>query len=495
MTKDTVKNYTLYKLRFWIGYGALLIILASVLVFAALYVPGGFTPAEQQSALRSASLSLSHPETLLIVDLPYHALQRLSMSVFGLDSFSVTLPSLLFGLLAAIGIVLVISRRFSHTVGILTGGIITISAFFISLSATGDPTVMMVFWPVALLTIASFGINRRKLHPAAIYIGSITAALSLFTPFSIYILLALLIGGLLHPHIRYLFRKAPPEAIWTGAVIIAVALGVIAYGAYRDITLLTDLLYRSSHFSLDILANATLIGSQLIDFSSTSTTTTGLLAPVFGLSALTLAGVGVYSLAYWRHSVVSYIVFSWTLMLIPILLLNPTSLALLIVPLTFLVAAGSNYLLRYWYKLFPRNPYARIFALMPVTILFACIILSGVTRYFYAFHYYAPLANAPSHDTTLVERELRDNPSATLLVAPSEKPWYRLYLDANHLDDVALSDSTNRLIHGGALTDDVIATKASSLTTSSAFIPSSVTAWSNYQGSSDRLYIYKKTAR
>lgn len=495
MTKDTVKDYMLYKLRFWIGYGALLIILASVLVFAALYVPGGFTPDEQASALRSASLSLSHPETLLVVDLPYHALQRLSISVFGLSSFSVTLPSLLFGLLAAIGIVLVISRRFSHTVGILTGGIITISAFFISLAATGAPTIMMVFWPVALLTIASFGVNRRKLHPAAVYIGSVVAALSLFTPFSIYILLALFIGGLLHPHIRYLFRKTPTEAIWTGAVVIAAALGIIAYGAYRDIALLTDLVYRSSHFSLNILANTILIGTQLVDFSSTSTTNTGLLAPVFGLSALTLAGVGVYSLAYWRHSVVSYIVFSWTLMLIPILLLNPTSLALLIVPLTFLVAAGSNYLLRYWYKLFPRNPYARVFALMPVTILFACIILSGVTRYFYAFHYYAPLANAPSHDTSLVEQELRDHPSATLLVAPSEKPWYRLYLDSNHLDNVALTDSTDRLLRTGSLTDDVIATKASNLTTSGALLPSRVTAWSNYEGSSDRLYIYKKTEK
>lgn len=494
MTKDTVKDYTLYKLRFWIGYGALTALLIGLLAFAALYVPGGFTLAEQASALRSASLSLSHPETLLVADLPYHALQKLSIHLLGLSKLSVTLPSIIFGLLSAVGIVLVLSRRFSRTVGILAGGIVTVSAFFISLAATGTPDIMMVFWPIALLTVATYGVRHKTLHPAAVYLGSTIAGLSLFTPFSIYILFALLIGGLLHPHIRYLFRKTPTKALWMGSMVIAVSLACIAYGVYRNPSLIGELLYKSSHFSTDILANITLLGMQLIDFSSQSTATTGLLAPVFGLSALTLAGVGLYSLLYWRHSVVSYIIFSWTLLLLPVLILNPTSLALLIVPLTFLVAAGSSFLLRYWYKLFPRNPYARVFALVPITILFACVIVSGSIRYFYAFHYYAPLANASSHDTTLIARELRSLPSATVLVAPSEQPWYRLYLDSHHMNNVTLIDTskTIRRTSDTPLNNNIIATKASDITATS-LRPAKIVAWSNFNGDSDRLYIYKKT--
>lgn len=494
MTKDTVKNYTLYKLRFWIGYSMLLMVLVGVLLFAALYVPGGFTAEERASALQSSSLKLADPSSLLIIDLPYHAVQKLSISLFGLSGFSVTLPSVVFGLLAAVGIVLVLSRRFSKTVGILVGGIITISAFFISLATSGTPGIMLVFWPVALLTVASYGVRGKTLHPAAVYIGSFVAALSLFTPFSVYILLALLIGGLLHPHIRYLFRKTSPQSIWTGALIVAAACAAIGYATYQHPVFLAELVYKSAHFSTDIMTNLHLLAMQLIDFSSASTATTGLLAPVFGLSALTLAAVGLYSLLYWRHSVVSYIVFSWTLLLVPILLLNPTSLALLIVPLTFLVAAGSNFLLRYWYKLFPRNPYARVFALVPITILFACVILSGTTRYFYAFHYYAPLANASSHDSTLVDAALRKYPSATLLVAPDEKAWYRLYLDSHELRDISLTDSLARVTKAGSLSDSVIATRASAIV-GSQLRPTQVVAWSNLEGNSDRLYIYLQGTR
>ena len=494
MTKDTVKNYTLYKLRFWIGYGSLTLLLASVLVFAALYVPGGFTEAEQQSALRSASLNFNQPSSLLVVDLPYHALQKLSIALLGLSSFAVKLPSLVLGIMTAVGVVLVLSRRFSKTVSILTAGILMISAQFISLATTGTPQIMFVVWPVALLLVASLGIRNKQIHPVAVYIGSIIAALSLFTPFSIYILLALAIGGLLHPHIRYIFRKSSLHAIWAGSAIIVAMLSLIGYVSYKNYEFLAQLLYKTSHFSLDITENLRLIAMQLIDFSSSSTAQTGLLTPIFGLTVLVLAGIGVYSLLYWRHSVVSYVIFSWTLLLVPILLFNPTSLPLLIVPLTFLVAAGTNFLLRYWYKLFPRNPYARVFALAPVTILFACIIMSGSVRYFYAFHYYAPLANASSHDLELIQQEIKKRPSATLLVSKEEKPFYRLYLDSHDLNSTRLVDSTYTLLYDGKLTDDVIATRASQII-STRFEVRQIVANSEATDASDRLYIYKKDTK
>lgn len=494
MTKDTVKNYTLYKMRFWIGYGSLTLLLAGVLVFAALYVPGGFTGAEQQSALRSASLNLNDLSSLLIVDLPYHALQKLSIALLGLSSFAVKLPSLVLGILTAVGVVLILSKRFSRTVSILTAGILMISAQFISLATTGTPQIMSVFWPVLLLLIASFGIRNKQIHPSAVYAGSIVAALSLFTPFSVYILLALALGGLLHPHIRYIFRRSSRHAIWIGSAILFAMLGLIGYISYKNYDFLAHLLYKTDDFSFSVLENLKLIAMQLVDFSSSSTAETGLLTPIFGLTVFVLAGIGVYSLLYWRHSVVSYMIFSWTLLLVPILLFNPTSLPLLIVPLIFLVAAGTNFLLRYWYKLFPRNPYARVFALAPVTILFACIIMSGSIRYFYAFHYYAPLANASSHDLELIQQEITKRPSATLLVSKDERPFYQLYLDSHDINSTRLVDSTYTLLYDGKLTDDVIATRASQII-STRFEVSQIVANSRAMDASDRLYIYKKDTK
>lgn len=494
MAKQTIKNYTLYKLRFWLGYTFLAIATICVLVFAALFVPGGFTPEEQQSALQSASLSLAQPESLLIVDLPYHALQKLSLSAFGLSSISVKLPSLLLGFVIAAGLVLVLRRRFTQTASILAAGIIVVSAFFISLATTGTPVVMLVFWPVALLLVASFGVKNRTLQPVAIYIGSVVAALSLLTPFGIYVLVSLLIASLLHPHTRYLFRKASRPAIVFGSSTIAVAAGVVAYASYKDFSFLENLLYQSSRFSLDIVANLKLLAMQLTDVASSSTNETGLLAPVFGLSVLSLAALGIYHLLRGRHSALSYLTFTWLLLLLPIILLNPASLALLIAPVTLLVAAGSNFLLNYWYNLFPRNPYARIFALLPVTILFACIIFSGAVRYFYSFHYYAPLANSASNDVELVASKLNSVSKPTILVSTNEYAFYRLYIDSHGLSDVSLTTNQADVLRAGGVHTNVIATRSSSIV-DSGLRPTEIIATSELHIDSDRVYIYKTANR
>lgn len=494
MTKDTVKSYTLYKLRFWIGYSILTLLLIAIFVFAVVYVPGGLTSSEQHSALQSASLRLSDPASLLVVDMPYHALQKLSTSLLGVSSFSIKLPSLVLGIITALGIIVVLTRRFSRTVSILTGGIMMVSAQFITLVSTGTPTIMMVTWPVLLLLIASLGIKNRTLHPLAVYCGSIVAALSLFTPFSVYILIALLAGGFLHPHIRYLFRKTPRSAVIVGGGVMTAAVALLLYASYLHPFFAAQLTYRSSHFSLDILANIKLLAMQLIDISSSTTASTGLLAPVFGLTVLAITVIGIYSLYYWRHSVTSYIVFTWTLLTIPILLINPTSLALLIVPIAILVAAGSNYVLRYWYKLFPRNPYARTFALAPIAILFACVIFSGTTRYFYAYHYYAPLANASSSDLQLIEKELVQMPSATLLVSRDEKAFYQLYADTHGSQQtLRVTDRVSDVLGQGVVSTDVIATRTSSLP-SMTITPREIIATDRLHMPSDRLYIYKKPA-
>ena len=491
MAKQTIKNYTLYKLRFWLGYSFLAIATICVLVFAALFVPGGFTPEEQQSALQSASLSFVRPESLLIVDLPYHALQKLSLSAFGLSSISVKLPSLLLSFAVAAGLVLVLRRRFTQTASILAAGIIVVSAFFISLATTGTPTIMLVFWPVALLLVASFGVKNRTLQPSAIYIVSIIAALSLLTPFSIYILVALLVASLLHPHTRYLFRKTSRSAITFGCCVIVAMAGLVTYASYKDFSFLAHMLYESSHFSLDVPANLKLLAMQLTDVASTTTNETGLLAPVFGLSVLSLTGLGIYHLLRGRHSALSYFTFTWLLVLLPVIVVNPASLALLIVPVTLLVAAGSNFLLGYWYRLFPRNPYARIFALLPVTILFACIIISGAVRYFYSFHYYAPLANSASNDVELVASQLESVSQPTILVSSGEYAFYKLYIDSHELSNIPLTTNQTDVLRAGGVHTNVIATRSSGII-GSGLRPTEIIASSELHTDSDRLYIYKK---
>ncbi len=494
MTKDTVKNYTLYKLRFWIGYSFLALTVLAIFVFAALYVPGGITPAEQQSTLMSANLVPTQPLSLLVIDAPYHLLQKLSLFALNLNHFAIKLPSLIIGFATAIALALLLRRRFSQTISIITAGMIVIAAQFTSTVATGTPDIMVLFWTTMLLLITSYAVQGNALRPLAIYAAGIMIAFGIFTPFVLPIVLVLTVAALFHPRIRYLLRKAPRAPFIASLVLIAISLGLIIYATIQDTLFAKQLLYRSGSFSPEIIENLKLLGHQIVDFTSASTEVTGRLAPAFGLTTITFAAIGAYRLFRARHTALSYAVASFILCVTPIVILNPAMLKLYIVPVALLVASGIAAVLSYWYRLFPHNPYARVFALVPVTILFASVILSGTSRYFYSYHYYAPLANPSTSDLSLISQELKAAPKSVLLVAPEEQSWYQLYLDTHNNKDTLLTTDTRRVTNGNIVTQNTIATRASNITRSGVR-PTLIVASSKLHAPSDRIYIYKKTEK
>ena len=85
MARQDLSKFWLYRYRFLIGYAVIAILLASLLVFAGLYVPGGLSPHEQRAVITTASLDFSDPASLLVVNLPYHALQWVVLTLFGIN--------------------------------------------------------------------------------------------------------------------------------------------------------------------------------------------------------------------------------------------------------------------------------------------------------------------------------------------------------------------------------------------------------------------------
>lgn len=490
MAKKIVKNYTLYKIRFWLGYGILALAISAVLITGALHTPGGITSQEEASVIISSSLSINDPSTALIVDLPYHALQKLSIAILGLTTLSIKLPSLIIAALSIAGLMLAMKRRFAHTVGILAVGIVVVSAKFISISTTGTPEIMKIFWPVVFLLVAVYGVREKKLTSSAIAIGALSLGLSLFTPFSIYAIAALLIGASLHPRTRYLLRQTPKSALLGGALISIAGIATMAYTISRDPTIIPRLTYKSDSFSLDIIANLKSLGLQLGDITSSSISSTGLLAPVVGLSVATIGLLGVYALIRARHTLLSYTLFSWTLLLTPFFIVNPDSFSLLIVPIALFVALGIGLILQYWYSLFPKNPYARIFALIPTSILFSCIIIPSAFHFFYSYSYFAPLANKYHNDLTLVTDTLTTHSSAALAVTAEQEAFYRIYLDANNIDNQLISiDPSKPPVKLSNANQTVVATMQASRSIS--ITPTYIVAGPTLHTDSDRFYIYK----
>ena len=98
-----------------------------------------------------------------------------------------------------------------------------------------------------------------------------------------------------------------------------------------------------------------------------------------------------------------------------------------------MVAHGLKYLLEKWYGLFPENPYARISALFPLTILFGIIIIPGLLQYVYGYRYNPSVVNEFSDKLSVIRRNLNDE---TLLVTDN----YDFYKILEASSDIKVTD-------------------------------------------------------
>src|SRR5687768_5398735 len=114
-----ISEWTLYKHRFLIAYSGLAVLTALLLTLYADTLPPGLSASEQESVVTSHALSFTQlPTAQQVVNLPYHALQKLSTDYLGLTPFGVRLPSLVFAALAALCLSFIIKRWFKVNVAI-----------------------------------------------------------------------------------------------------------------------------------------------------------------------------------------------------------------------------------------------------------------------------------------------------------------------------------------------------------------------------------------
>lgn len=108
----SISSLYIYRLRYYLGYGLITLLLIGLLVFAGLYTPGGISTSEMDSVVRTASINVTDVSSLAVTNLPYHLLRAVSFDLFGVNEFSIKLPSIIFGLLSAVGLILLLRRWF-----------------------------------------------------------------------------------------------------------------------------------------------------------------------------------------------------------------------------------------------------------------------------------------------------------------------------------------------------------------------------------------------
>lgn len=473
-TRD-FSTYTLYRWRYVIGYGLIGLILAGLLLFAGLYLPGALSEAEVKASIVSSSLSFQNPETLAVANLPYYLLQSGIFSLFGMSIFTIKLPSLILGLLTAVGFILLLRRWFKPNIAVLASLIAISTGQFLFIAQSGTPSILYLFWPIALLWLGTQVTREKKFRFLWKVLFAIIAALSLYTPLGIYPLIAIALAIALHPHLRAVLRRLPRPRLILVGVLFAVLIAPLVYFIIKSPGLGVSLLGIPSAWP-DFGANAITLLKQYFLFWQPSNT--AVMTPVFGLGTAMLIALGSYRLIRTADTTRSYLIIIWIICLIPVLLVNPGFTSVTYVPSVLMIAAGLMSLISYWYRLFPRNPYARVSGLVPIIVLVGVLILSGLARYVYGYHYSPTIAPLFTKDLALLPKDTKE-----LIVSNDERPFYESV--AKYRPELTIVETPS----GASYT----ATRDARISKQGSEVARIIT--NSRATDADRFYVYQKAAK
>ncbi|RYF29322.1 MAG: glycosyltransferase family 39 protein [Chloroflexi bacterium] len=479
-----VTDFLIYRWRYWIGYGLIALAFIGLLLFAGLYVPGGLSQQEIASTVKSAAIDVTNPESMAVTSLPYALAQKASFELFGVSNFSIKLPSLICAFIASVGAILLLRRWFKPNVAVLATIILVTTGQFLYVAQSGNTGITYIMWSVWLLlaaTMVTGSLKHKNLWKLAFFI---IAGLSLYTPLSLYLLLAIISAAVLHPHVRYVLKKMALKKLLAFVFLTVLLSTPLIYGIYLNPEFGLRLLGIPSTWPPNIIDNGATLIQQYVNFISPASGV--LMTPVFGLGSIALIGLGAWQLFKTRYTARSYTVTAWLVLLVPILLINPSYTSITFVPFLLLLASGLEYLFRSWYKMFPRNPYARIVGLIPLVVLVGGLVVSGIDRYVYGYHYDPETAKSFSRDLTLLNRQVKSGDSTTILVAQSEK---RFYEAVAKYDGKIIGNNTNLTITTAVPSGAFAASRLANGDVQDREIEKIVVT--SHSKESDRFYLYK----
>ena len=485
MSKLVVSKLFLYRYRFIIGYTVLGLAFLALIFLLPLISPAGLSDLERQSVVSSYNLHFSSITSGDLVDLPYHILQKLSILAFGLTPYAIKLPSILVGLILGFLLILLLNRWFKNNVALLASILTVLSTPFLYLVGSGTPLIMLIFWPTILLWLGSKIQGEKSPKPLWCFVFALALLLAIYTPHLIYLVAFIIIFTLWNPHLRFTVKALPKIPLIGMDIIILGGLTIWMMNILSSSTVALTLFFGENFSLSSFFAN---IKTGFAPFFSWGQPLEGVyLSPLIGLASFALAITGLFSTRKGffasRNAIASiFIVFS-----VVLAGLTPDSALLLILPFSILTAHGLRYILEKWYSLFPHTPYARIFAIFPLSILLALMIIPSLNHYIYGYKYTPAVANEFTADLELVRNSLKED---SILIANKDSlnhAFFEVYEDRHHT--IQLYESTEELLKTNVRDDIATLGKVENLALPKNYVLSRIITSPN-SDNSDRIYIY-----
>ena len=435
--KIIISKLFLYRYRFVIGYIILGLAFTILLITLPLYAQNGLSEAEMNSATNSYYLGKNGILNGDLVDLPYRLLQKFSIVMFGLSTYSIKLPSVIVGLLLGFLLILLLNRWFKSNVSLLASCLIVLSTPFLFLAGSGTPLIMVVFWPTLLLWLGSKIQGEKRPRPLYCFMFAIAMLFSIFTPYMIYFAIFCIIFVLAQPHLRFVVKGLPKLPLVLVSIMILAGFIILGISVFNHPETIMELLFSKSFYMGQFFGN---IAAGLAPvFSWHHSLENVFLAPLISLPTFALALIGLFSTTKGffasRNSIASILI----VFCLIITGFNSQAVVFFILPFSILIAHGLKYLLEKWYGLFPENPYARISALLPLTVLFGLMIVPGLLQYIYGYRYNPNIANEFSDKLSVIQENLTDG----YLLVKEDFDFYKILeakSDITVIDEIGETD-------------------------------------------------------
>ena len=429
--KIIISKLFLYRYRFVIGYVVLGLAFVLLLFMLPVYAQYGLSEAEIDSATSSYGLGFDAPMSGDLVDLPYRVLQKLSIRILGLTPYAIKLPSILVGLALGFLLILLLNRWFKSNVSLLASILVVLSTPFLFLAGSGTPLIMLVFWPTLLLWLGSKIQGEKRPKPMYSLLFAVALLLAIFTPYMLYFAVFCVIFVCAQPHLRFIVKSLPKLPLCIVGVIILAGITALVMNMFSHPDTIMELLFAQGFRISQFFTNITSGLAPVFMWSGSMESV--FLAPLMSLPMLALALIGLFSTTKGffasRNSIATLLI----IFALVITGFNPSAVVFLILPFAILIAHGLKYLLEKWYGLFPENPYARVAALVPLSVLFGVIIGPSLLQYVNGYRYNPSVAGQFNYDLGVIRGNLHDG---TLVVGE----YYDFYKILEHSTDITVVD-------------------------------------------------------
>ena len=249
---------------------------------------------------------------------------------------------------------------------------------------------------------------------------------------------------LAQPHLRFIVKHLPKIPLILVFLLIAGGFTLLGFSIYAHPETIMELLlvrdYNISNFFSNIATGFAPV------FSWYSSVESAFLSPLISLPIFALALIGLFSTTKGffasRNSIASILL----VFCVVITGFNPDAVVFFILPFAILIAHGIKYLLEKWYGLFPENPYARIFALLPLTVLFGIMIIPGLLQYIYGYRYNPNVADEFDYKLSVIRENLTDEK----LLVNEHRNFYQILEESTDIDVIDNAGSDEKLAILGA---------------------------------------------